>query len=269
VLHSRQHAADSDHIDQMMQEIQRQFGRQAGEYFASRSHASGESLEAVRRLVGPGPYECGLDVATGAGFTAFAIAERCAQTVALDATPEMLGEARRIAVERGIDRVAFVRGDAERIPLSNASFDLVTCRSSAHHFGRVPIFLLEVARLLRSGGLLVVSDPVSPEDGDLVEFLDRIETLRDPTHVHDLRVSEWKRMIDDAGMCVEDAVLVQTPQVFDAWVHRSGATAEAIAELRPLLADAPGAVADAFHIRREPDGLHFSWDTAVISARKP
>jgi SAM-dependent methyltransferase len=251
-----------------MQAIQQQFGRQASEYSASRLHAIGESLEAVRRLVGPGPYRRALDVATGAGFTAFAIAERSAQTVALDATPEMLRESRRMAAERGIERLTFVLGDAEGLPFADGAFDLVTCRSSAHHLPNVATFLSEVSRLLCSRGIFVVSDPVSPENDELAQFLDRIETLRDPTHVHDLRISEWKRLIAETGMAIEDLLLVQTPQVFDDWVRRSGATADAIATLRPLLTGAPAGARQAFHIRQESTGLHFGWDTAVIRARK-
>src|SRR5712692_7384049 len=127
-----------------MQEIQGQFGRQAAQYAASLSHSSGETLDAVRRFVEPGPYERGLDVATGAGFTAFTIAPYCRQTLALDMTSEMLGETRRLAAARGIDRVGCVLGDAQRLPFSDASFDLVTCRSSAHHFPDVAAFVREV-----------------------------------------------------------------------------------------------------------------------------
>jgi SAM-dependent methyltransferase len=251
-----------------MQSIQQQFGRQAGEYSASMTHAGGESLEALQKLVGSGPYRRGLDIATGAGFTAFAIAQHCKETLAVDATPEMLGEARRIARERAIEGIGFALGDAERLPFSDNAFELITCRSSAHHFPNVKAFLFEVSRLLGSDGILVVSDPVSPESDELVEFLDRVEILRDPTHLHDLRVSEWECWIGEAGLAVEETVLVQTPQVFDDWVRRSGTSEEAIATLRPLLVDASPEAREAFHIRQEFDGLHFGWDTAVIRARK-
>src|SRR6266567_5547704 len=56
-----------------MQQIQRQFDRQAAQYSVSLSHSTGETLDALRRFVEPGPYERGLDVVTGAGFAAFAI----------------------------------------------------------------------------------------------------------------------------------------------------------------------------------------------------
>jgi SAM-dependent methyltransferase len=251
-----------------MQDIQRQFGRQAGQYSASRSHAAGESLEAVRRLVGTGPYNRGLDVATGAGFTAFAIAPRCKQTLALDATPEMLREAIRIASEHGLDSVGFALGNAEALPFSNASFDLITCRSSAHHFANVGAFLREAARLLTVGGILVVSDPVSPEDESLVSFLDHVETLRDPTHVHDLRVSEWVGLMESAGLAIEQVEVVLTPQIFDDWVHRSGTSYDSIEKLRPLFSQPGPEIRAAFGVREEPDGIHFGWDTAVIRARK-
>ena len=251
-----------------MQDIQRQFGRQAGEYSSSSSHSAGESLDAVRQLVEGGPYDRGLDIATGAGFTAFAIEPHCRQTVALDATPEMLREARQIASERGLTSVSFALGNAEALPFADASFNLVTCRSSAHHFANVGRFVGEAARLLSAGGVLVVSDPVSPEDDSLVQFLDYVETLRDPTHVHDLRVSEWIGLIESAGLRIERVEMVQTPQIFDAWVQRSGTASESIEKLRPHFAQPLPEIRAAFGVREEADGIHFGWDTAVIRARK-
>lgn len=228
----------------------------------------GESLDAVRRLVGPGPYRRGLDVATGAGFTAFAIAEHCTETLAVDVTPQMLIEAQRIAGERNIANVGFVLANAEALPFAGSCFDLITCRSSAHHFRNVAAFLAEAARLLEGGGILVISDPISPEDDSLVQFLDFVETLRDPTHVHDLRTSEWQRLIESAGLAVEQIETVETPQIFDDWVRRSGTAPDAVAKLRPHFADPRADVRAAFAVREEPDGIHFGWDTTVIRARK-
>ncbi len=253
-----------------MQDVQRQFGRQAAHYSVSASHAGGESLDAVRRLVEPGGYERGLDIATGTGFTAFAIAPYCRETLALDLTPEMLNEARRLAGERGLDggRLGYLLGDAERLPFADRSLDLVTCRVSAHHFPHVERFVAEVARLLRPGGVFVLSDTVAPEDGELAALMDHLEVLRDPSHVHDLRPSEWRRLIEQAGLTVDMIDMSHTYLEFADWTRRSGTAATAIEELRPYFFAPSPKAREAWTIDEQPDGVHFAWDNAIIRARK-
>lgn len=251
-----------------MQDTQRQFGRQAAQYSVSASHASGESLDALRRLVEPGGYERGLDIATGTGFAAFAIAPYCRETMALDLTPEMLGEARRLASERGIEDLGYLLGDAERLPFADDSLDLITCRVSAHHFPHVERFVGEVARLLRSGGVFVLSDTVAPEDDELATIMDTIEVLRDPTHVHDLRPSEWQRLIEDTGLAVDTIEMTHTHLVFNDWVRRSGTAPASVEELRPYFF-APGPnVREAFGMHEQAGDVYFAWDNASIRARK-
>jgi hypothetical protein len=53
---------------------QEQFGRQAALYVDSFSHATGESLAAIREYAARGRYRRAVDVGTGTGFTAFAVA---------------------------------------------------------------------------------------------------------------------------------------------------------------------------------------------------
>jgi ubiquinone/menaquinone biosynthesis C-methylase UbiE len=253
-----------------MQDVQRQFGRQAAHYSVSTSHAAGESLDAVCRLVEPGGYERGLDIATGTGFTAFAIAPYCRTTLALDLTPQMLNEARRLGEERGLNdgRLGYLLGDAERLPFADRSLDLITCRVSAHHFPHVERFVAEVARLLRPGGVFVLSDTVAPEDEVLASLMDHVEVLRDPSHVHDLRPSEWRRLIEEAGLAVDEIELTHTYLEFADWTRRSGTPAAAIEELRPFFFDPSPAAREAFGINEQPDGVHFAWDNAILRARK-
>jgi ubiquinone/menaquinone biosynthesis C-methylase UbiE len=252
-----------------MQDVQRQFGRQAAHYSVSASHASGESLDAVRRMVEPGGFERGVDIATGTGFTAFAIAPYCHETLALDLTPEMLGEARRLGAERGLaQHLGYLLGDAERLPFADASLDLVTCRVSAHHFPHVGRFVAEVARVLRPGGVFVLSDTVAPEEDELAALMDRIETLRDPSHIHDLRPSEWRRLIEGAGLAIDAIEMSHTYLEFADWARRSGTSPAALEELRPLFFTPSPAARAAWVIEERPDGVHFAWDNAIIRARK-
>src|SRR5262245_46291251 len=69
---------------------QANFGKNAAEYLTSRPHAQGQSLERLVALINPQPDWHVLDVATGAGHTAYTFAPHVARVWATDITDEML-----------------------------------------------------------------------------------------------------------------------------------------------------------------------------------
>ncbi|HEV2903215.1 MAG TPA: class I SAM-dependent methyltransferase [Gaiellaceae bacterium] len=100
-----------------------------------------------------GPVRRALDVGTGTGVGALAIAKRFpdAEVVGTDVAPAMLEEARRLA-----PGVEFVKGDASALPFGAGEFDLVT------HANMIP-FLDETARVLRPGGWTLYAFSSGPE----------------------------------------------------------------------------------------------------------
>lgn len=114
-------------------------------------------MEAVE--VGPGVRI--LDIACGTGALAAAAARRGAEVIGMDFAPNMVAEASRR--HPGID---FRVGDAEAIPLADASFDAVTCSFGMLHMERPERVLAEVARVLRPAtGRLALTSWTS--DGEL------------------------------------------------------------------------------------------------------
>ena len=102
------------------------FGPQAGVYAASKVHISDDSLESVQKLTGPNfrrgttPYGWAVDIGTGAGFTAFAMAEVSDRVVASDITQPMLRQARRISGERGCTTCGWHRMRPSHYPSATA-----------------------------------------------------------------------------------------------------------------------------------------------------
>ena len=142
---------------------QQQFGAAAADYATSAVHARGESLARLVELVAPEKRWRVLDVATGAGHTALALAPHVAKVTASDITEAMLAEAKKLAAARGLGNVKTVPAKAEDLPFPDMSFDLVTCRLAAHHFGDVAAFAAEAYRVLMPNGLLAVVDKISPD----------------------------------------------------------------------------------------------------------
>ena len=208
-----------------------------------------------------------LDVAAGVGFTGFALAPHAAAVVAYDLTTEMLHQAIGLCQRRGLANVSFVQGAAEHLPFPNASLDIYTCRTAPHHFFSVPHFLSEAYRVVRPGGQFLMADTVTVADALVDRWQNKVELLRDPSHVRDYAPSEWFRLLGDAGWVAERTDLrLRTHLSFCDWVERSGSSPDVVQELRRLFASAPPAADEAFQITSEGDDFAFSWPVLVVRA---
>jgi SAM-dependent methyltransferase len=89
-----------------------------------------------------------LDVGTGAGRAAIALASRGASVTAVDASAEMLAVAERRAKEAGVS-VAFARGDAHALEFDDLAFDAVVCLRVLMHTPGWTASLAELCRVAR------------------------------------------------------------------------------------------------------------------------
>lgn len=221
--------------------VTRQFGPNAAAYAVSATHAAGESLARVVERVQPQPQWRALDVATGAGHMALALAPHVREVVASDITHEMLRTAERLARERGLANVNYKRADAMALPFRIFSFDLVTCRIAPHHFARVDRFAAECARVLKPGGVLAIVDNIAPDDA--APYVDSLERLRDPSHVHCLTASEWLRMFAQNGFVVEHQETLSKRMNFATWINQQKTPPDTERALTRMLREAPAAAA--------------------------
>jgi arsenite methyltransferase len=116
------------------------------------------------------PGETVLDLGAGAGFDAFLAAPKVGETgkvIGVDMTPEMIERARANAAKAGHAHVEFRQGRLEELPVEDASVDAVTSNCVINLVPDKGRVFSEVARVLRPGGRMVVSDIVL--DGALPE----------------------------------------------------------------------------------------------------
>jgi ubiquinone/menaquinone biosynthesis C-methylase UbiE len=245
------------------QSVQRQFGQVAANYATSAVHVAGPDLDAMLVAAAPRTDARLLDAGCGAGHTALAFAPRVAEVVAVDLTEAMLTQARRLAAERGLTNIAFQRGDVEQLPYPDAAFDIVTSRYSAHHYPHPPIALSEFARVLRPGGLFLLVDVVSPDDPAQDTFLNAIELLRDPSHVRDHSIDQWRAMLGAAGFAADLVGRWDLRLDFESWVARMNTPPLAVSQLRALFDGAPGEVRGALSIGGQQD-YSFSVPVALL-----
>jgi ubiquinone/menaquinone biosynthesis C-methylase UbiE len=98
-----------------------------------------------------------LDAGCGTGFLSLELASRGHRVTGVDFAPAMLAEARRKAAEQGAS-IRFEEGDAEQLPFTAGSFDLVVSRHVLWTLPHPEAAIDEWVRVLRPGGRLAVID---------------------------------------------------------------------------------------------------------------
>jgi ubiquinone/menaquinone biosynthesis C-methylase UbiE len=243
------------------------FGPAAEKYAKSAVHASPAALE---RLVEVSAIRGGtlMDVATGTGHTAFAFAPFVERIVALDMTEHMLRVCRREAQQSGLTNIYPVLGEAQSLPVRSGSLDALTCRLAPHHFPGVGRFLAEVRRSLRMGGTFALVDTTGPEDSQASGALDLIERLRDPSHIHDLKPSEWRRELAEAGFELLREESAEKELGLEEWLARTSTPAADAETVRGLINTSSGALRDYLKPRIEGGLATFSLSEHLFVCRR-
>lgn len=246
--------------------VRREFGANAAAYVTSATHAKGASLERLLTLTDPQPDWHVLDIATGAGHTAFLFAPHVRQVWATDITPEMLDQVRQHAPARGVDNLVIELADAETLPYADGAFDLVTCRIAPHHFDAPAAFVREAQRVLKPGGLLAVVDNIVP-DGVAGDYVNAFEKLRDPSHVRCLSIEAWQMLFVQHDLVVEHAETLYKRVEFAVWAARHDANMQRY--LLAMLHQATGAAAEFLQPEfGVPSQTFRLWEGIIVGRRK-
>jgi ubiquinone/menaquinone biosynthesis C-methylase UbiE len=208
------------------------FTRQAATFEDERLNMAFTSgLPRLLAMADPRPDDTCLDVAAGTSLVGRGLAARLARVVALDATPAMLLEGRRQAELAGVRNLAFLLGDAARLPCRGAAFSLVVTRFSLHHVTDPGGPLREMARVCGSGGRLIVQDLAAAADPELARRQDAVERLRDPSHLRMLLAGVLPERVEQAGMRVTAHEVVNVQRPVGQWLRQALTEADAAAEV--------------------------------------
>ena len=135
------------------------FNKQAKEYDENTSsYFSGPakiSCEDIRVYLENNTYEKLLDIGCGTGWLINSLAkQRSAQYFGLDISENMLQRAK----DKNIPNATFVIGSSDDLPYEDEMFDIVTCVQSFHHYPDSKKAMQEAYRVLKKGGLYILSD---------------------------------------------------------------------------------------------------------------
>lgn len=243
--------------------VETQFGSQAKAYVASAVHAQGEDLNALETIAREAQPERALDLGTGGGHVAYRLARHARSVTAVDLSPQMLAAVQASARERDLSNIETCVAAAEHLPFQDATFDMLACRFTAHHWRDWTGGLREARRVLKPGAPAIFIDIVSPAHALFDTHLQAVELLRDPSHVRDYSEAEWSFALAEAGFRVNSTVKRRLRMDYPSWVERMRTPEQHRAAIRSLQAMAAASTAAYFEI--EADGS-FSIDALQIEA---
>ncbi len=193
-----------------------------------------------------------LDVGTGYGYVALALAAKGFVVTASDTSVERLQAAAKSAEGQKLS-VAFHEHGAEQLPYESGSFGLITCNMTAHHFTSPELFIRESTRVLKTYGYLALIDDTVPDDQvEALAWMNSLERLRDASHVRFVTPNVWRKWCVDAGLTVTklEVKTLKQPDL-NFYFNETQTPPENRKKILEMMAKAPSSVRELFRIGQE------------------
>lgn len=131
-------------------QVAAQWDTMRGGFFSEAVREKALSLAGVQR------GELAADIGAGSGFITEGLVREGLRVIAVDQSDTMLETIR--ARLGGVDGISYERGEAEALPIPDATVDYAFANMYLHHVERPAIAIREMARVLKPGGRLVITD---------------------------------------------------------------------------------------------------------------
>jgi SAM-dependent methyltransferase len=246
-----------------------QFTRQAALFSTAAPITNEAALRMIVDAAQAGPDDTVLDVACGGGVVVCAFAPRVGRGTGIDMTPAMLEEARKLAADKHLANIDWRQGDVTSLPYPDAAFTIIVTRYSFHHFLDPLAVLREMIRVCAPGGRIVVVDTCSSEEPAKAAEFNRLEKLRDPSHVRNLTQTELRGLFAEAGLPEPRISAYELRDTVRNLLARSfpnpGDDIKIVEMFRASAAD------DRLGIPVRLDGaeIHYAYPVTILAARRP
>jgi SAM-dependent methyltransferase len=241
-----------------------QFTRQATPFAEAPAMRDEEALRLLVDFSGVRAADTVLDVACGPGLVVAAFAKACRQATGIDLTPAMIDKARQHAAGLGLTNVAWHVGDATSLPFPDRSFSVVVSRFAFHHLADPLVVLREMVRVATRG--VIVADIAASEVAARAAALNRMEKLRDPSHVRALPLCELRGLFANAGLAEPRATFYDVRADLDGLLAISFPAPGEVALIRQMFADSLANDGLGMKTRQKGDKILLSYPIAVLAA---
>ena len=246
-----------------------QFTRQAVPFSTSPGIKDEQALRLMVEFTGAGPQDTVLDVACGGGIVVCAFAKVVKHATGIDLTPAMIDRARALAAEQKLTNVSWKVGDVTPLPYPNDAFSLVTSRFAFHHFLDPKAVLAEMTRVCAPGGRVAVIDSeASPEPAKAAEF-NRMEKLRDPSHVRAMPLVELKNLYHQVGLPALRVTNYGLEGELEGLLSRSFPLPGDADKIREIFGGSLGDDRLGIPMSRDGERIRYAYRVAILVADKP
>ena len=190
----------SDEIRMKVAEAAASFDAELHKDTYAEVHADDAQLTRLLSFMSQTRQQVVLDLGTGAGYVAIAIASKdlTCRVVGVDIAAKAITRNQEHVSLHGLSNLAFLIYDGVRLPFGDDQFETVVCRYAFHHLPRPEISLEELRRTVRKGGRLLLADAIRNDDDD-VDFINCFQEKRRDGHIRMHRQAELIGMINRHG----------------------------------------------------------------------
>lgn len=127
-----------------------------------------------------------LDIASGEGYGSYILSKKALKVIGVDIDKETVLDAQKKYLN---DNLSFKIGSADNIPVESGSIDIVVSFETIEHHDKHEEMLLEIKRILKPDGILIMSSPDKKYYSDLTG-------QNNPFHIKELYFDEFKSLVE-------------------------------------------------------------------------
>jgi ubiquinone/menaquinone biosynthesis C-methylase UbiE len=210
-----------------------------------------------------GPEAEVLDVGTGTGLVAKAVAPHVCKVTGIDISPEMIGQIKASGAPANIE---CMEGDVEKLPFTDDSFTLCTARMVFHHVENCANGLAQIRRVLRPGGHLVLCEGVPPDHLCRRRY-EEIFALKEPRHT--FSEAELINLLHWAGFRNIGVFPYFMEQVsLNNWLANGAVSPANTAEIRRLHLEADAHFKKVYRLKETGSDVLMDWKFVIVVGEK-
>jgi ubiquinone/menaquinone biosynthesis C-methylase UbiE len=128
-----------------------------------------------------------LDIASGEGYGSYILSKNASKVIGVDIDKETVFDAQKKYINNNL---SFKVGSADKIPVDSNSIDVVVSFETIEHHDKHEEMFLEIKRVLKSDGILIMSSPDKKYYSDIPGFQNKF-------HIKELYFDEFKNLVNN------------------------------------------------------------------------